>query len=267
MSESQDNGSTAVMPGERLKLARERAGLTVDRVARELHLEINKVDAIEENRFKDLGAPVYVKGYLKSYARLLGITENEVLVGYESLDDAATVTDPIPVTLGSVPESKPLLPRWVLWVVAVLVGVAALSTLIDLHEPVVVHTSTLSKATSEPSSPLASLPQSVENNEVATTKEAAVAETAGTVAPIRLQFSFLGDSWVEVYDANDRQVMYELGTTDTRREVMATPPLRVVLGAASAVRLQVDSKPVSVPIRRAGADVAHFTVDAEGVVQ
>jgi hypothetical protein len=48
--------------------------------------------------------------------------------------------------------------------------------------------------------------------------------------------------------------------------VSGTPPIRVTLGKASAVTVQVNDRPVVVP-RKSGKDAAKFVVAASGTVQ
>ena len=55
--------------GERLRAGRERAGLSVAAAAEKLHLDPKVIEALEADRFAELGASVYVRGHLRRYAR------------------------------------------------------------------------------------------------------------------------------------------------------------------------------------------------------
>ncbi|MEE7548577.1 helix-turn-helix domain-containing protein, partial [Xanthomonas sp. Kuri4-1] len=59
--------------GQHLREAREAAGLTLDAVAGRLHMPVQVVRALEQEDWPRLGAPVFVRGQLRSYARLLGL--------------------------------------------------------------------------------------------------------------------------------------------------------------------------------------------------
>jgi hypothetical protein len=48
--------------------------------------------------------------------------------------------------------------------------------------------------------------------------------------------------------------------------MQGVPPIRVTLGVASAVDMQVNDRPTVVP-RRAGRDSARFVIEADGVVR
>ena len=71
-------------PGQRLRAARQRAGLTLVEVAERLHLDEDVVEAIEENDESRLPGPVFTQGYLRNYARLVGEPVDEVLSGFAS---------------------------------------------------------------------------------------------------------------------------------------------------------------------------------------
>jgi cytoskeleton protein RodZ len=81
---------------------------------------------------------------------------------------------------------------------------------------------------------------------------------------VRLEFS--DASWTEIYDATGKRLMFGLGESGRTRTVSGTPPLRVTLGNASAVAVQVNDRPVVVP-RQAGRDSTRFMIAAGGVVQ
>ncbi len=76
-TEGPTNAEVAVNPGERLRAARERAGWTVEQVALRLRLAPGQVRALETGRREDLPPAAYVRGYLRSYAQLLGLDPQE----------------------------------------------------------------------------------------------------------------------------------------------------------------------------------------------
>ncbi len=72
--------------GMRLREAREARKLSRADVARQLHLEPKLIEALEEGDTANLPPPIFVRGYLRSYARLLGLPEKECVAGYEPED-------------------------------------------------------------------------------------------------------------------------------------------------------------------------------------
>lgn len=66
-------------PGERLRERREMQKLSLEIVATQLHTTVQMVRALEENDLAKLPPPVFVRGFLRSYARLVDLPESEVL--------------------------------------------------------------------------------------------------------------------------------------------------------------------------------------------
>ena len=68
--------------GARLRAAREQRRLSAENVAKQLRLDVAVVNALENDDRERLPAPIFVQGYLRSYARLLGLSENELANDY-----------------------------------------------------------------------------------------------------------------------------------------------------------------------------------------
>ena len=66
-------------PGAYLRKAREDAEMSVDKVATALLLHSATVEAIEADAYERLPAPTFVRGYLRGYARVLGLPAGPVL--------------------------------------------------------------------------------------------------------------------------------------------------------------------------------------------
>ena len=70
------SGPDAPVPasyGARLAMQRQMAGLSVTDIAAQLRLHPNQVRAIEQEDLARLPAPAYVRGFIRSYARMLKI--------------------------------------------------------------------------------------------------------------------------------------------------------------------------------------------------
>ena len=72
-------------PGQLLRAAREARGLTQPEVASRLNLRVSLVRDIEEDRFDQRTASTFTRGYLKTYAKLVGASEERVVAAYERL--------------------------------------------------------------------------------------------------------------------------------------------------------------------------------------
>ncbi|MEC5343066.1 cytoskeleton protein RodZ [Brenneria populi] len=75
---TQDNTAPTI-PGERLRQARERLGLTQQLVAERLCLKLSIVREIEEGNAPANLAPTFLRGYIRSYAKLVHVSEGELL--------------------------------------------------------------------------------------------------------------------------------------------------------------------------------------------
>ena len=74
---------------------------------------------------------------------------------------------------------------------------------------------------------------------------------------------FSADCWVEVYDARGERLFYDIGAADSARSVSGAAPLRVVLGNAPGVSLEVNGRPTALP--DAGSDNSlQFTISRSG---
>lgn len=70
------NGSTAsaaIAPGELLRQARERAGLSQEDIAGKLKLAARQIAAIESGDLASLPERTFTRGFMRSYARLVGV--------------------------------------------------------------------------------------------------------------------------------------------------------------------------------------------------
>jgi cytoskeleton protein RodZ len=67
--------------GGQLAAARQHYGLTVADVARQLKLNVRQVEALEEDTYEQLPGPVFVRGFVRNYARFLGL-DPEPLLAY-----------------------------------------------------------------------------------------------------------------------------------------------------------------------------------------
>jgi cytoskeleton protein RodZ len=92
---------SAAAAGERLRQARAAAGLEIADVTAELHLSETVIVALEAGDFESLGAPVFVRGHLRGYARLLKLPEAEIASACpDDLPDTAEFGKPLRPDLG-----------------------------------------------------------------------------------------------------------------------------------------------------------------------
>ncbi|KAF1691076.1 helix-turn-helix domain-containing protein [Pseudoxanthomonas koreensis] len=260
--------------GERLREARQAAGLGVPEVAARLRMPVHVVEALEEGRWQVIGASVFVRGQLRSYARLLGI-DVEPFLDIE-------VAPARPVDLVSHAHT-PRLQR-----VMEGVGRKAVYVVITaaIAVPVWLATRTHFGDTPPTTASLDALPPEAEmatrpvapGPAAATTVPAATVGNAPYVASLAppvaraaqaatgaLQLEFSGESWMQVTAPDGRTVEQGLMRAGDSRSFEAGGIGRVVLGNASVVRVQQAGSIVDLtPFQR--ANVARFAVSSDGSV-
>lgn len=69
--------------GARLRQAREAAHMSVGQIAAALFLDPQKIEALEADAFDRFAAPAFVRGYLRGYARVLGLPSEPILEMYD----------------------------------------------------------------------------------------------------------------------------------------------------------------------------------------
>ncbi|RUO37437.1 hypothetical protein CWE13_05620 [Aliidiomarina shirensis] len=72
-------------PGELLRLGRENMGLSVGQVADRLRLRQQQIQELEDDVFTAHVSGTYIRGYLRSYAKLVQVNETEIIAAYEHL--------------------------------------------------------------------------------------------------------------------------------------------------------------------------------------
>jgi cytoskeleton protein RodZ len=68
--------------GERFRAAREARRLSLSDVAEQIRIRSVYLAAIEEESWSTIGAPVYIRGFLRTYARFLGIDPEEAVAAF-----------------------------------------------------------------------------------------------------------------------------------------------------------------------------------------
>jgi cytoskeleton protein RodZ len=68
--------------GDRFRSAREARGLSLSDVSEQIRIRSIYLAAIEDENWSAIGAPVYVRGFLRTYARFLGLDPEEVVASF-----------------------------------------------------------------------------------------------------------------------------------------------------------------------------------------
>ncbi|EMK3314724.1 cytoskeleton protein RodZ [Vibrio vulnificus] len=88
---SQDSATESLaieQVGTLLKRKRESMGYTQKQVADRLRLRVNVIEQIDDNQFESGQVATFTRGYLRSYARLVGLDEKIILDALDNTGDA-----------------------------------------------------------------------------------------------------------------------------------------------------------------------------------
>jgi cytoskeleton protein RodZ len=256
--------------GARLRAARERRGLTVLQAAEKLHVDARVLEALETEDFASLGAAVYVRGHLRRYAELTGEPAEQLQELYSA------TAPPIRPDLTRIPRSETrerssplMLPALLLVVGVALAG--ALWWVMKLPggaqplpaSPPAPLASGEAPAGSEATgaSPPGAAPR---DGTAPASAPASAAGGAADAGQARLELSFSAPSWVEVSDARGQHLLQGLMPARSSRSLAGSPPLRLTLGNAPAVSVQLNGRgvPLAGLARHDGS--AHVQIDASG---
>ena len=113
--------------GERLRRERERRNITLDEISLSTKISIRMLTALETEKFEQLPGGIFNKGFVRAYARFLGLDEQETIDGYLAaageLAPAAEQREPQPAAQETAVEgAMDRLPWGVLTAALVVVG-------------------------------------------------------------------------------------------------------------------------------------------------
>jgi hypothetical protein len=85
----EDSTNMTLTLGEKLRQAREERGFTVSEVSEQTRISPLYLESIEHDDYSNLPGGIFNKGFVKSYAKFVGINEQEALLDYSRLIAAA----------------------------------------------------------------------------------------------------------------------------------------------------------------------------------
>jgi cytoskeleton protein RodZ len=249
--------------GPVLRQAREHAGLSLQEVGSQLKMPVRVVQALEDENWQVLGAPVFLRGQLRSYARLLKID----IEPYLERADLQGVRPAELVSRSHTPHYQRVLESIGRRAVYVVITAA-------IAVPVWVATQSHLGGSSQATASLDVVPQPAASAEQSAAKPpaAAGAQAAPYVASLTplprnggngLALRMTGDSWVQIDAPGGANLEYGLLKAGEERSFRNGEVGRVVLGNAAAVEVQQAGSTVDLtPYKR--ANIARFAVSSDG---
>ena len=263
-------------PGLAIRQARERARLSLEELAVQTKLARSTLESLERDDFAVLAEAVYVRGYYRKCAKVLGLNAADLLSAYERL--GAPRAPPAPTKLllgGNQTMSTTRLHRRGMGgrTLGVVLGAAAIGALAwfltndpdvsgllrkpEAHaavETALPQPAPVSPATESPAASLASasteaapgavVPGSEPSGAVPSTLSASVTTPVATAAESGgLVLTFKSTSWVRVDDADGRLLLSGVVPAGDRQRLVGRKPYALHIGNAPGVRIEDDGKP------------------------
>lgn len=271
--------------GQRLQQGRVAAGWSLDDVAMKLHLPLATVTDLEAGRSERIGTPVYLKGFLRSYLKLLALPEDWADTALRTA--RAEQAPPIMPAAGAVARRVPWIERYK-WAASYVVGTALALTAVhwlvsntpQLGFPEAPKPASVAVQLPPPAPELSVAeppPPASSGAEPAATPAADEAPVMASLNPFRvpgsdteaaapeslLTLSFDQASWVDVRDQNGEKLAFQTVPAGEKRTFSVGAPFSVLIGNARGVRAEVQGGAVDLgPFVR--GNVAKFAVAADG---
>lgn len=271
----------AVMPsvGHQLRAGRERLGMSIEDVVTKIKLAPRQIVALEADDFQALPETAFLRGFVRSYAKLLQMEAQPLLdalpgsVVAKIIVDTQNVEAPFPSERTARRQNLSLLIA-ALFVALLIVGfsvwqsyaphvqapdaasdVAVVETMLPLPEQ--------AEILDASGVPEAGVPESAV---VASAVQAAPLSVAPAVAVDKpaaaLRLVFEKESWAEIKDQSGKTLSSQVNPAGSELRVEGVAPFALVIGHAASVRLYYREKPVDLTSYiNAASDVARMTLE------
>ncbi|WP_261815862.1 RodZ domain-containing protein [Vibrio gallicus] len=266
-----------IMLGEILKTKRESLGLSTREVGDRLRLRVAIIDSIEANDFHKGQVHTFTRGYIRSYAKLVGVDEKSVLDIFDSLKLSASCEEEMQSfsqkTQKKKHDNRIMKLTWGIF--AVIVGISAIwwwqneqNVDVVAEQPAQQEVQQLDSTPAEPEvTDEAIATETGSASEDLTSVSAADSSLAiekptqlPAVIPPAISMSFKADCWIKVSDAQGKTLHMGVKKSGDSLKLEGQGPFKFVVGAPEAVSLSISGEPFDLSGYTAGK-VARFTAE------
>ena len=251
--------------GKLLSSERQAKDLSIKDVARELRIDSSIIKKLENNEFQLIEAPVFVKGYLRQYAGLLGLKIDMVIDSYEKNHPDQSYK-PIVNEAEEQIRKYVLTPKLIFIATSVLVIILigwAIFSAIPQDNPLPA-TSNNQAVYEEPNPVVEEIVEEEIIESASEIDEPEIIEpnpVVEEIAEVKLKVNYNGACWTEIYDAFGNVLFYDLGNNDQDVVVSGVAPLDVLFGAIDQVNnIKVDDQDFALPITSRRGSVLRFEI-------
>jgi cytoskeleton protein RodZ len=213
--------------GAWLRRQREVREISLREISEASKISIRYLEALEQNRFEVLPAPVFARGFLREYACYVGLDADEVINYYLAAQGASPEEDTDELEVAEVKSSS--LGSWVVALLAgaaiVFIVVAALANYLNRDSP---------QGDRQPVNAAPPVPVVVTPTDSEPSPQAVPA-----TAPLRVTLDFTQSCWVEAWVDAERTVS-ELRVQGESLRLEADEEIRVTLGNAAGAGIEVN---------------------------
>ena len=230
--------------GQRLIDAREARGLTAADVAKKLRIRTMFVDALEREDWRAVGDPIYARGFLKNYARLVGLDADRLAA---EANEEISAGDARPAVSAFVPvqrdgiDSRDNRANVLAWIVPITGVVAALLVALVVVNGIGLlrGAGNVSAVAPQPSPSPAPVPSASAADANAAGEEMAASQSA----PVDLRIAVTQPCWLSV-TVDGKRVLYSTLPTGSVREFRADREITLRAGNAGGVVATIDGKDI-----------------------
>jgi cytoskeletal protein RodZ len=244
--------------GDWLKRQREMREISLRDIADRTKISMRYLEAMEDNRFDLLPAPIFAKGFLREYARYVGLSPDEVVNHYlavqqqQSPEEEGVKKDQ---TLVNRPHRVKPVRSWtygLFLALSVLALVAVVSLLAWYAD----------RRRANPASDATPPPIAAPAEPVAVPTATPASERPS--APLEVTLDFTADCWVDV-KVDGKPFVAEQRVQGESLPVAAQQSVDIKLGDAGAVEIQVNGQ--TYPLNGKPGEVRELRIDLDTVRQ
>jgi len=218
--------------GTWLRRQREIREIPLREISEVTKISIRYLEALEQDRFDVLPAPVFAKGFLREYARFVGLDPDEVINSYLTTQQEAEEAGEEEARSSERTASSS----------SMLMG-AGVVVLLALVAGLIYYSERFRGQESQPPPPIAAPPV-----QAAPAPVLRLPEEAAPTTPLVVTMDFTEDCWVEAVVDGERRLS-ELHVQGESLRMEAQEQVVLTLGNPSAVRIEANGQPFDPAVR------------------